>query len=70
MSVIGMMACSISHDMRHLLSAIYANAEFLERHDLSTMVRSDLLLHDSRTPRGYKEVKSEPIASEDATPGS
>jgi signal transduction histidine kinase len=33
MSAIGRMACSISHDMRHSLAAIYANAEFLERHD-------------------------------------
>jgi signal transduction histidine kinase len=44
MSAIGMMACSISHDMRHLLSAIYANAEFLERHDRSESARADLLL--------------------------
>jgi C4-dicarboxylate-specific signal transduction histidine kinase len=44
MSVIGMMAYSISHDMRHLLSAIYANAEFLERHDRSASTRADLLL--------------------------
>src|ERR1700722_5134288 len=33
MSAIGRMACSISHDMRHSLTAIYANAELLERHD-------------------------------------
>jgi C4-dicarboxylate-specific signal transduction histidine kinase len=33
LAAIGMMACSISHDMRHSLSAIYANVEFLERHD-------------------------------------
>ena len=44
MSAIGMMACSISHDMRHSLSAIYANAEFLERHDISASTRTDLLL--------------------------
>jgi signal transduction histidine kinase len=44
MSAIGMMACSISHDMRHSLSAIYANAEFLERHDLCASARADLLL--------------------------
>ena len=30
MSAIGRMAWSISHDMRHSLTAIYANAEFLE----------------------------------------
>ena len=44
MAEIGMMACSISHDMRHSLSAIYANAEFLERSSLCSRVRDDLLL--------------------------
>jgi signal transduction histidine kinase len=44
MSAIGRMACSISHDMRHSLTAIYANAAFLERHDMCTSVRADLLL--------------------------
>jgi signal transduction histidine kinase len=44
MSAIGKMACSISHDMRHSLTAIYANAEFLERHDLCASARADLLL--------------------------
>lgn len=29
MSIIGKMACSISHDMRHSLTAIYANAEVM-----------------------------------------
>jgi signal transduction histidine kinase len=44
MSAIGRMACSISHDIRHSLTAIYANAEFLERHDICASVRADLLL--------------------------
>jgi signal transduction histidine kinase len=44
MSAIGRRACSISHDMRHALTAIYANAEFLERHDICANVRADLLL--------------------------
>jgi signal transduction histidine kinase len=44
MSGIGRVACSICHDMRHSLSAIYANAEFLERHDRSASARADLLL--------------------------
>jgi signal transduction histidine kinase len=30
--------------MRHSLTAIYANAEFLERHDICASVRADLLL--------------------------
>ena len=44
MSAIGRMACSISHDMRHSLTAIYANAEFLERDDICACLRADLLL--------------------------
>jgi signal transduction histidine kinase len=44
MSEIGRMACSISHDMRHSLTAIYANAEFLERQNICASVRADLLL--------------------------
>jgi len=44
MSAIGWMTCSISHDMRHALTTIYANAEFLERHDIGASDRADLLL--------------------------
>ena len=44
MSTIGGMVCSLSHDMRHSLSAIYANAEFLERHDLCANERATLVL--------------------------
>jgi signal transduction histidine kinase len=44
MSAIGRMACSISHDMRQWLSAIYANAEFLERQDRNASARAELLL--------------------------
>jgi signal transduction histidine kinase len=44
MSAIGRMACSISHDMRHSLTAIYANAELLERQDRCASVRAELLL--------------------------
>jgi signal transduction histidine kinase len=44
MSAIGRMACSISHDMRHSLTAIYANTEFLECHDICASMRAELLL--------------------------
>jgi len=44
LSEIGIVACSISHDMRQSLSAIYANAEFLESHGGSASPRTDLLL--------------------------
>jgi signal transduction histidine kinase len=43
-SAIGRMACSISHDMRHSLTAIYANAELLERPDRCASARAELLL--------------------------
>jgi signal transduction histidine kinase len=44
MSAIGRMACSISHDMRHSLTAIYANAEFLNRQGRSEIERVNLVL--------------------------
>jgi signal transduction histidine kinase len=44
MSAMGRMACSISHDLRHSLTAIYANAEFLERDDICASARAELLL--------------------------
>jgi signal transduction histidine kinase len=44
MSEIGIMACSICHDLRHSLTSIYANAEFLERDDLCASTRTELLL--------------------------
>ena len=42
-SIFSDMACTISHDIRHSLSTIYANAEFLERPDISAHVRADLV---------------------------
>ena len=42
MAMIGQMASSISHDMRHQLSAIYANAEFLCSTKLSDAEKEDL----------------------------
>ena len=42
-SIFSDMACTISHDMRHSLSTIYANAEFLESPDMSANVRADLV---------------------------
>jgi signal transduction histidine kinase len=43
MSEIGRMVCWISHDMRHSLTAIDANAEFLESQVISANARADLL---------------------------
>jgi signal transduction histidine kinase len=55
MAAIGMMACSISHDMRHWLSAIYANAEFLGRRDRCASERVDLLLEIQEAVVGMTE---------------
>jgi signal transduction histidine kinase len=43
MATIGRMACAISHDMRHSLTAIYANAELLERQDRCASGRAELV---------------------------
>ena len=43
LATIGSMASSISHDLRHHLSAIYANAEFMSNPDLSRNEREELL---------------------------
>jgi signal transduction histidine kinase len=55
MAAIGMMACSISHDMRHSLTVIYANAELLDRHYRSASTRADLLLEIREAVHGMTE---------------
>ena len=44
LATIGRMASSISHDLRHPLTAVLANAEFLADADLSPMQREELYL--------------------------
>jgi signal transduction histidine kinase len=44
LATIGTMASSISHDLRHPLTAVLANAEFLAEPDLSTRQREELYL--------------------------
>ncbi|MGA2886525.1 MAG: HAMP domain-containing sensor histidine kinase [Terracidiphilus sp.] len=43
MATIGQMASSVSHDLRHYLSAIYANAEFLANPSIPAQEREELL---------------------------
>jgi signal transduction histidine kinase len=43
LATIGRMASSISHDLRHYLSAVYANAEFLGYEAVSPAERAELL---------------------------
>jgi len=47
LATIGRMASSISHDLRHSLAAIFANAEFLSESNLTDAQREDL----------YKEIR-------------
>ncbi|HZP06379.1 MAG TPA: ATP-binding protein [Terracidiphilus sp.] len=42
LATIGSMASSVSHDLRHYLAAIYANAEFLASDRLSTKERAEI----------------------------
>ena len=48
LATIGTMASSISHDLRHPLTAVLANAEFLAEPDLAPRQREELYLEDSR----------------------
>jgi signal transduction histidine kinase len=43
MATIGQMASSVSHDLRHYLSAIYANAEFLANPEIPPDEREEML---------------------------
>lgn len=48
LATIGRMASSVSHDLRHYLAAIYANAEFLATDRFSTAERAEIFM-DIRT---------------------
>ena len=43
LAIIGRMASSVSHDLRHYLAAVYANAEFLASSPLSEAERDEIL---------------------------
>ena len=55
LAAIGRMACSISHDLRHSLSSIYANAESLQSRDLCPSTKADLLLEIQEAVRAMTE---------------
>jgi signal transduction histidine kinase len=48
LATIGRMASSVSHDLRHYLAAVYANAEFLASDNLSSKERAEIFA-DIRT---------------------
>ncbi len=55
-ATIGRLASSISHDLRHYLSPIYANAEFLSSTTLSVEARTELLSEITEAARGMTEL--------------
>ncbi len=56
MAVIGRMASSISHDLRHYLSAIYANAEFLSDPATPSAERDELMGDVQLAVQGMTDV--------------
>jgi len=56
LAVIGRMASSISHDLRHYLSSIYANAEFLSNPSTPSLERDELMLDVHLAVQGMTDV--------------
>lgn len=55
-ATIGRLATSISHDLRHYLSPVYANAEFLASDTLSSGQRAELLAEITEAARGMTDL--------------
>ena len=56
LATIGSMARSVSHDLRHYLAAVYANAEFLSLSKLSAEERKDLFADIQNAVYGATEL--------------
>ena len=56
LATIGRMASSISHDLRHYLSAMYANAEFMSEGSIPQSEREDLLLEVRTAVQGMTDL--------------
>lgn len=56
LATIGRMASSVSHDLRHYLAAVYANAEFLASSELSERDRAELLMEIRAAVHGTTEL--------------
>ncbi|MEO7030522.1 MAG: HAMP domain-containing sensor histidine kinase [Acidobacteriaceae bacterium] len=56
LATIGRMASSVSHDLRHYLSAMYANAEFLSDGRLPQSEREDLFLDVKAAVQGMTDL--------------
>jgi len=56
LATIGRMASSISHDLRHYLSAMYANAEFMSGGNISQPEREELMLEVQTAVQGMTDL--------------
>ena len=56
LATIGRMASSVSHDLRHHLSAIYANAEFMSLAQTASEERKELLLEVQEGVQGMTDL--------------
>ena len=56
LATIGRMASSISHDLRHYLSAMYANAEFMSDGNISQSEREELMLEVQTAVQGMTDL--------------
>ncbi len=56
LATIGRMASSISHDLRHYLSAMYANAEFLSDGKISQSEREELMVEVKTAVQGMTDM--------------
>jgi signal transduction histidine kinase len=56
LATIGRMASSISHDLRHYLSAMYANAEFMSSENLPQAEREELFLEVQDAVQGMTDL--------------
>ncbi len=56
LATIGRMASSISHDLRHYLSAMYANAEFMSDGNISQPEREELMLEVKTAVQGMTDL--------------
>jgi signal transduction histidine kinase len=56
LATIGRMASSISHDLRHYLSAMYANAEFMSGANISQLEREELMLEVQAAVQGMTDL--------------
>lgn len=56
LATIGQMAASVSHDLRHYLASLYANAEFLATSEMSALEKAEMLAEIQMSVRGTTDL--------------